>query len=330
MTSALHQCVRRTIRRHRLIPEGSRVVVGLSGGSDSVALTFVLRDLAAHGGFEVVGLAHFNHRLRPSASRDEQFCRELAARQNIPFASESADVAAHAAEQRLSLEDGARRLRYEFLGRAAASLGAGIVAVGHTQDDQAETFLMKLMRGASLTGLAGVYPRKGLVVRPLLDVSRAELRTYLGSLGETWVEDETNGNTANPRNRIRHHVLPQLNATLGGSTGPNLARAAATAREDTEWLDEVADGSFSELVVTDADELAIDLAGFALLPRPVARRVLVRALRKMAGCREVRLEHVEAALAVAAGETGGIDVPGGRMEPRGSKLVLIQHGRGPK
>ena len=330
MTSALHQRVRRTIRRHGLIHAGSRVLIGLSGGSDSVALTFLLRDLSVHGDFSLVALAHFNHRLRPTAERDEDFCRRLAGRLTIPFVSESADVAAYAAAERLSVEDAARRRRYEFLTRAAAERGADTIAVGHTQDDQAETFLMKLMRGASLTGLAGVYPRRGTVVRPLLDASRAELRTYLGSIGETWLDDETNADLANPRNRIRHRVLAELDATLGGPTRPNLARAAALAREDSEWLDAVADVHFRELVTDDHGDVELDRAALARLPRPLARRVVIRALRTVAGAREVNQEHVEGVLALVGGETRGLDVPGGRMEPRGGKLVLIQQKAPPK
>ena len=124
------------------------MLVGLSGGSDSVALTRALLDLAALGDFTVVGLAHLNHRLRPTAARDEQFCRDLAARLGLAIAVEEADVAAYAASEGLSIEDAARRLRYAFLDRAAAAAWAARIAVGHTMDDQAETFLLKLMRGA--------------------------------------------------------------------------------------------------------------------------------------------------------------------------------------
>src|SRR5262245_28726899 len=173
--TALHQQVRRTIQRHRLCSPGSRVLVGLSGGSDSVALAVLLRDLSDHGGFSVIGLAHVNHRLRPTADRDEAFCRRLADRLRIPIHVESVDVAGYALSQRLSLEDAARRLRYESLRRIAMEVGADRVAVGHTRDDQAETFLLKLVRGAGLTGLAGIHPQRGEVIRPLLDVQREAL-----------------------------------------------------------------------------------------------------------------------------------------------------------
>ena len=322
--SALQQHVRRTIRRHGLIPPGSRVVIGLSGGSDSVGLTFLLRDLSEHGGFSVAGLAHLNHGLRPTAARDEQFCRELAARLTLPVLVEAGDVLAAAARDAVSVEDAARRIRYAFLARAMAVLAADCIAVGHTQDDQAETFLMKLIRGAGLTGLGGVYPRRGAVIRPLLDVSRAELRADLNGRGETWVEDETNEDLGNPRNRIRHRVLPELDAALGGGTRPNIARAAALAREDGEWLDALADEQFAQLAQDRDGGVTLDAGGVVALARPVARRVILRALRRIADGREVGQEHVEAVLAMAAGHSGGIDVPGGRVEPSGGKLVLLE------
>ena len=169
---ALLQQVRRTIRRHDLCPPGTRLLVAVSGGSDSVALTFVLRDLAAKGDFSIAGLAHFNHHLRPTADRDEQFCRALAARIQRPIVVGGADVREYAASERLGIEDAARRARYAFLHRSAADLGADRIALGHTRDDQAETFLLKLIRGAGLTGLGGIYPRRDALVRPLVVVGR--------------------------------------------------------------------------------------------------------------------------------------------------------------
>ena len=243
--SALLQKIRRSIRRHNLLPPGCRVVVGLSGGSDSVALTLLLQELSRHGGFSVAGLAHLNHQIRSAAAADEAFCRAFAADHQLPIVIESVDAPGYAASQRLSLEDAARRLRYDFLGRAATQLGADLIAVGHTEDDQAETFLLKLARGAGLTGLGAIYPRRDAVVRPLIDVSRVELRRYLDERGESWVEDDTNADLSNPRNRIRHRVLSELDGAYGGPVRPGIARAAALIREDASWIDEVANSRYS-------------------------------------------------------------------------------------
>jgi tRNA(Ile)-lysidine synthase len=302
------------------------LLIGLSGGSDSVALTFLLVALAKHGGFTVVSLAHLNHRLRPTSARDEQFCRDLAARLGLAIAIESANVKDHAADEGLSIEDAARRLRYDFLQRAARGCGADRVAVGHTEDDQAETYLIKLARGAGLAGLGGIYPRRGPLIRPLLDVSRAALREYLTSRTEAWVEDETNADLDNPRNRVRHRVLPELDRAAGGPTRSSIARSAGLAREDGQWLDELAAARFAQLATTTGEGLQLDARDLAAEAPPVQRRVLLAAMRSQAGGREVGLEHVEAVHEVLAGLTAGVDIPGSRVELRHKNLVLVQQG----
>ena len=323
MTAVLQQ-IRRTIRRHDLCPSGSRLLVALSGGADSVALTFILRELAPNGGFSVAGLAHFNHHLRPTAARDEQFCRALGERLNLPTVVGDVNVSEYASAEKLSIEEAARRARYAFLHRCAADLDANRIATGHTRDDQAETFLLKLIRGAGLTGLGGIYPRRGALIRPLLDASRSDLREYLAARGESWVEDETNADLTNPRNRIRHRVIPELDASYGGVVSGSIARAAGLAREDGAWLDDLADRRYRELAAADRDGLTFDAAQLAAEPEPVRRRILLKALREVADLREVALEHVDAAADILSGTSAGADLSAARLELRRGKLVLLR------
>ena len=286
-----------------------------------MALLRVLLELSRTSEFSVAGVAHFNHRLRATAVRDETFCRELASTLRLPFFAGNGDVAAYAVTEGCSVEDAARRLRYDFLDRAAREAGAARIGVGHTLDDQAETVLLKLMRGACPTGLAGVYPRKGALVRPLLEVSRGELRAWLASLGQPWMEDETNEDVSNPRNRVRHRVLPELDAAYGGSTRAAIARSADLAREDGQWLDELASARYGALVTTGQDCLQLDVAALEAEPAALQRRVLWQAMRARAGGREIGLEHVEMALSVLRGYSRAADVPGSRWEHRGRKVV---------
>jgi tRNA(Ile)-lysidine synthase len=287
-------------------------------------LLLILRDLQPTSDFHVAGIGHFNHRARPAADRDEVFCRNLAQSLDVPFCRDEADVVAVAALERQSFEDCARRLRYEFLRRAARQVGADSIAVGHTRDDQAETFLLKLARGAGSTGLGAVYPRRDELVRPLLDVSRAEIQEWLRTRRQSWVEDESNADLRNPRNRVRHRVLPELDAAYGGPTRAQIARAAELAGEDGRWLDECAARRFDELTACSQDCVEIDASTLLAEPAPVRRRVLLLAMRRLAGQREVGLEHVESALEVLRGERRGADVPGSRWELRLNLLVLFQ------
>ena len=289
-----------------------------------MALTRLLLDLSEHGDFTVAGLAHLNHGLRATAARDEAFCGEFARRLGLPIVVEHSAVRDYAAAESLSIEDAARRLRYAFLERAAAGMGADRIAVGHTQDDQAETFLLKLMRGAGLRGLGGIYPQRGAVIRPLLDVVHDDLRDYLQSRAEAWTEDESNEDLANPRNRIRHRVLPELDRALEGSTRPAISRAAALIREDSQWLEALGEERFLTLAHETGDGLELDAGSLAETPAPILRRVLLRAMRTAGGDREIGLEHVEAVVALLNGAQGGVDVPGTRAELRGGKLVLLK------
>jgi tRNA(Ile)-lysidine synthase len=316
--------VRRTIRQHRLIGPGDRVVVALSGGPDSVALLYVLHDLAGHEGFGLAGVAHFNHHLRPAADEDERFCADLAARFDLPFEAGSADVRALAREGRRSVEEAARSARYRFLRGTAERLGANRVAVGHTSDDQAETFLLKLFRGAGLKGLAGIHPCHGPIVRPLLDVGRADLLEMLTARALPFRQDETNLDLANPRNRIRHELLPWIERHLSPGVKQALARAAEIARADTEFLDEAATGAAEGVRRTEGPD-TVTLEGPALtrLPRALARRVVRDALERLARGRFVGFDHVEAVLELAADPAAApIDLPGQRAARLAGRVVL--------
>ncbi len=233
---ALDERVLDTIRRHALVRRGDRVLVALSGGPDSVALLRLLRELEAAGELVVAGVAHLNHGLRDAAHADEQFCRALAAEIGVPFRSDLVDVRGRAERLQTSLEDAGRRARYELFERVATELEAAVIATGHTRDDQAETFLLRLLRGAGPRGLAGIHPRSGRVVRPLLDVGRDELRTYLAALGQPFRDDESNRDLSIPRNRIRHELLPLLSRDYSPAITDVLAREAAIARQDEDRL----------------------------------------------------------------------------------------------
>ena len=208
---SLIKSVRRTIRRYRLIQPADRVLVALSGGSDSVALLRVLYDMATEDGFELAGAAHLNHQLRgEAADRDEEFCRRLAAALGLPIDVERIDVAALATIGGVSVEHAAHDARYAFFERAAARLNGGLVAVAHTRDDQAETFLLRLLRGAGPRGLGGMHPQSGIVIRPFIETSREEIRNFLRERQVEYCEDASNADRGTPRNRIRHELIPFL------------------------------------------------------------------------------------------------------------------------
>jgi tRNA(Ile)-lysidine synthase len=319
--------VRRTIRTHGLLPQGSRVAVALSGGADSVALLLALREIAKTEGFRVAGAAHLNHQLRGADSdADEQFCRGLAEKLRVPIEVERVDVARLARDTGGSIEHAAHVARYDFFDRAAARLDATAVAVAHTKDDQAETFLLRLLRGAGPRGLSGMHPCAGIVVRPLLDTSRSDVRHFLRAQDVAFREDASNADIAIPRNRIRHELLPLLETRFAPGIVDVLDREAAIAREDAEYLDEAARSAAARLIVRTS--CAVELNADALVAEPpaIARRVIRLAQQMAAGPEPfIGFDAVEAVRRFAVSKsTGQLDLPGHRVNRRGGALVLTE------
>jgi tRNA(Ile)-lysidine synthase len=295
-------------------------VAGVSGGADSTALACLLAELAPRLGARLVGLAHLNHQLREAAGADEAFCRDLAGRLGVAFDSRRVDVAAEARNRKTSVEDAARTVRYLFLSDVAGERGATRVAVGHTRNDQAETVLLRLARGAGPTGLAAIYPRAGLVVRPLLDASRSEVEAWLRARGETWREDESNTDRAFARNKVRHELLPWLIEAFGAGVIDVLARQAALSRDDAEWFDIVATETAARLVIEEGTIVTLEPAALQALHPAIGRRVVLDALRRAAQGRFVGFDHVEAVMALSAAGVGAADLPGQRVECRRGRL----------
>jgi tRNA(Ile)-lysidine synthase len=313
----------RTIRKHSLFPRGARVLVALSGGPDSVALLHVLRELERRGELTVAGVGHFNHQLRGAeADADEQFCRDLARTWSTVVVVDRADVAAEAERAGRSIEDAARSLRYAFLERAAGDVNAEVIAVGHTLDDQAETLLLRLIRGSGSRGLAGIRPRAGVVVRPLLEISRDDLREYARRYALPFREDASNHDVRIPRNRVRHELLPLLREYSTGIV-PLLARAAATARADEEYLEQRAIESATSIVLRKERGIELDAAALRALPAALAARVARRALETTTADRFIGYQHIERLLELADAPDGSLAaLPGQYAMRQGGAIVL--------
>jgi tRNA(Ile)-lysidine synthase len=299
------------------------VLVALSGGPDSVALFHLLRELDADGELALIGAAHFNHQLRDSADGDEAFCRDLAAHAGYDLVADRGDVRATAARDRRSLEDAARTARHAFLERARRQTGADVIALGHTKDDQAETFLLRLIRGAGARGLASMHPKNGALIRPLIDCRRAELQTYLGRRGAAWMRDETNDDVSIPRNRLRAELLPLLERRFNPSVVEALADAAEIARGDWTWLVDEASRWTARAVRHAGHRVTLDCAVLADAPEAVARVVVRDALLVAGDGRPVPFEAVERARELMQGnERGAFHLPGQIVERIGSHVVL--------
>ena len=335
MSENLYRRVLDTIARHAMVRPGDRMGLGVSGGADSVALLRIFAELRARLGIAILVL-HFNHQLRGTeADEDERFVKTLAEEFHLEFESGRADVAGEARLHGWNVEDAARRLRYQFFASTAESRGLNRVAVAHTANDQAETVLSHLLRGTGLTGLAGIYPAAGMIVRPLLDLECEELRGFLSDLGQPWREDTTNQDTSRTRARIRHQLIPLLLRDFDPAVVTRLSRLAKHAREDETFWRLLEDERFHSLVtretsaaislciadllsplrfVIPADSIAGGDPAFTSAPTmALSRRLVRRIFAELRGSREqLTSRHVDGVIDLATKSQSGarIDLPG--------------------
>ncbi len=315
----VREAVLRALREQSMLTGAERVICALSGGADSICLADVLLSILPDLGLSLE-FAHFNHLLRGQESRrDEDFVRAWCRERGAALHLGSGDAAAWAREHRLSLEEGARELRYAFLESLCDEKTR--VATAHQADDQAETLLLNLIRGAGLRGLGGIPPVRGRIIRPLLEVSREEILAYLSERGLEYVEDSTNSLPDARRNQLRLSVLPLLRE-LNPSFSAACCRTARLLRADEEVLAGLSRGIWEE----QNGEAVFSASRLSGLPAPLASRALRQAAERFG----VRLEekHVLALLALAASEppSARLSLPGGLLARRRYGALLIGMG----
>ncbi len=303
------------IHKHELLKPGDRVAVAVSGGADSVALLCLLNELRHELGI-VLSVIHFNHKLRAADSdQDEQFVAALAQQLGLESHRESGDVAAYAKEKHLSVETAARNLRYEYFQRLLQGNQYNRIATAHTLDDQAETVLLKLVRGAGTRGLAGIYPKlaaataEACIIRPLLETRRKDIEAYLTDINQTWREDKSNRDLRHARNRMRHGILPRLECNLNPAVYETLSETAEIARaEEDYWSSKVKEllpAAWRNPFTAKAPGGTLNLKVLTDLPLAMQRRV-IRAAAESLGLR-LEFRQVEELLETAFPSPGSAD-----------------------
>jgi tRNA(Ile)-lysidine synthase len=306
--------------------------VAVSGGADSVALLHVLLELREELGI-VLSVAHFNHQIRgEAADADERFVAHLAQQHQLDFHSGRGDAPALAAQKKQSLETAARDLRYEFFRRLIREKEINKIALAHTMDDQAETVLMRLLRGAGTRGLAGIYPQRSednvIFIRPLLEIRRADIEAFLQNRKQSWQEDATNADPAHTRNKLRHELLPKLRE-FNPAIVETLARSAEVARAEEDYWRAEADrllpllilpgkatrGGGRSVETASAQSFGLDLHVLAKHPLALQRRLIRAAAASLNPAAasfniDLDVEHVESILQVARGEAKAAELPG--------------------
>ncbi|HAA89867.1 MAG TPA: tRNA lysidine(34) synthetase TilS [Peptococcaceae bacterium] len=289
--------IRSFIDRHQLLEPGMKVVVAVSGGSDSLALLHVLKELRDSYQWEL-HVAHLNHLLRPAAGEEAAFVQGLAHRWGLPVTIGYCRVTQLASRWKVGIEEAARIARYHFLLQVARSVGAQRIAVGHHADDQVETVLFNIIRGTGPAGLAGIPWRNGPIVRPLLGVTRQEIESYCRQAGLSWCTDLSNLDTTYFRNKIRHLLLPLLKREFNPEINQAVLRLADIMEQENRFMSKYAQRLFRRLArKRGLREVEFSLPGFQQLPQAFQRRLLRIAVKTVGGSlRDLGYRHVEESL----------------------------------
>jgi tRNA(Ile)-lysidine synthase len=311
MLSSFALRIRRTILRRGLLEPGDRVLVGVSGGADSVALVRVLDEL----GYSL-GIAHLNHALRgPDSVEDERFVADLAAKLQNPFFARTTDVGRKGG----NLEEAGRVARREFLESVRAESGFAKIALGHSRDDRTETFLLHLTRGSGLDGLVSMRPQIDRIVRPLIDEGRAAIEAYLKELGQPWRTDATNADLSFARNRMRRQVIPELTLSFNPRLTEAVVRAIDVLDDEHAWMRELTEEWIRRYAAPALAGISIEAEALRLAPPALARRV-IRETMRTAGIplTGVNFGHIERIRALAlTGKSGkAAEIPGGGVARR--------------
>lgn len=278
----MNQTVVRYIQDQNLLKPGARVLVGVSGGADSMALLHILHQYCIDKS-GVLWAAHLNHSLRSQAGQDEQLVRDTCRCWDIPCYTRTVDVAAVAARSKKSLEEAGRDCRYQFFRELADRLGADYIATAHHQNDQAESLLLHLLRGSGIRGLQGMQPVKGQLIRPLLCVTRQDIESYVQEHQLPFCQDLTNHDPAFVRNRIRLQLIPYLQEAFNPRIVEGLNRLAAIAQEENAALDEMVDRQWPLLSSWMEGTLELDAGRLREEPAALQSRLILRALKEVSG-----------------------------------------------
>lgn len=276
-----------------LLPEGSPVITGVSGGADSICLFFVLQEITQRLGCSFSAV-HVHHGIRgEEADLDEAFVRQICEEQGVPLRVFHGDVPDLARKEHLSLEEAGRRFRYACLEEAAGDDPDTRIAVAHHLDDQCETVLMNLLRGSSIHGMCGMPVKRGRIIRPLLCADRSEIEAFLERNGLNFRTDESNFSTDYTRNRIRLELLPYLRKQINPAADRHIAALAASMRDVSAYMERQAQEAAAQIVSEEKDSYRISCKGFSGCDRALQRELLRYVLDRTGGLRDIGQVHIE-------------------------------------
>ena len=273
-----------TINKHNLIESGDKIVIGISGGPDSVCLLHILSRLKDKLDIELYA-AHLNHQIRGiEAQKDALYVSEICDEMGITYFLKSIDVPKYCKDNSLSIEEGARKLRYEMFDEIKKRTKSNKIAIGHNLNDQAETVLMRIMRGTGLQGLRGIeYARENGVIRPLLDIERKDIEEYCKVHNLNPRIDESNLENIYTRNKIRLELIPYMTDNFNTNLIESIVRMSNSLRSDSDYIEAEAESKFKDICKVTSDTVDIKINGFSKLHNAIKVRVLRKGIKSILG-----------------------------------------------
>lgn len=317
--------VRENIFKYGLLQKGDKVVVGISGGADSICLVHILLALKDELEIKIYGV-HINHGIRKeTAKRDEEYVREFCEQYKIPFFGFERDIPEIAKREKLSEEEAGRKTRYRCFREVLEKLNANKIAVAHHQNDQAETLLLHLCRGSGIQGLAGIRPKRGNIIRPLLFVTREEIEQYLAENKIFYQEDETNQDIIYARNKIRHEVLPRLEK-INSRTVEHMAKTCEMMQETVDFLEKIVQSEFERLVEKEDDRRSIFVESLRRVDLFLQKQLMKNMIEDTAKAKkDISSTHIMSALSLMEKEVGKkINLPYHLEAVREYEKIVIQ------
>jgi tRNA(Ile)-lysidine synthase len=289
----LFQKAKETIKKYRMLSGQERVLVALSGGPDSVCLLYVLKDLKEEFRLDL-SVLYVDHGLRPEEAVGEmEFCKNLCAKLKLPFLTKAIDVKSYAEEMKLNKQEAARELRYRVFDATAHEINADEVALGHTADDQAETLIMRLLRGSGPAGLSGIPPVRGKFIRPLIAIQRKEIKQYLEGERIDFIIDSSNLKKDYLRNKIRLSLMPLIEE-MNPNIIDTLSRTAAIFGEEERYFEILVAKTLMKLISRKKDShIELFLSPLVAMEKIILRRTLRRAIDETKGLRGISFVHIE-------------------------------------
>ncbi|AFS79364.1 tRNA(Ile)-lysidine synthase [Gottschalkia acidurici 9a] len=280
----MREIVKNTIINHRLLDKDDNIVIGVSGGHDSMTLLYVLESLKAELNFSI-HVAHINHGVRGSESDgDEDYVKNICKNLNVPFYSHKTNMDEYAKKHKLTSEEAGREIRYSFFRKSIKKLGGGKIAVAHNKNDQAETLIMRFIRGTGIDGLRGMEYKNGDIIRPLLDIDRIYIEKYCDDNGIIPRIDKTNFQPIYGRNKVRLELIPYIQKTFNKGIIDTLSRTSTIMKNDSDFLQEYTEDRYREILEKeDKSKIHLNIEKLHSLHQSIKTRVIRYAIERIHG-----------------------------------------------